>query len=57
MSISTELVLAVIAAGSTVAVAIFQGAFYLGQIWHRIGRAEGRIDDLERDVRVLKDAA
>ena len=45
MTVTWELIIAAIGAGSTVAVVVFQGSFKLGQIWSRLERVEQRVDD------------
>lgn len=51
MSIPVEHVLIVIGAGSTIATAIFYGAFYLGQIWNRLDAHDTKIKELDTAIR------
>jgi hypothetical protein len=50
MTITAEQILAVCAAGSTIATAIFWGAYYLGKVTNRIERLEERVDDHDRII-------
>jgi len=50
MTVSPQLVLAIIGLGSTVATAIFWSAFYLGKIISRLDRVDDTIKDHEARI-------
>jgi hypothetical protein len=48
MGADAQTVLAVIGGATTVANAVFWGAFLLGKMWSRIERLETKVEDLEK---------
>ena len=50
MTVTWELIIAAVGAGSTVAVVVFQGAFKLGQMWNRLDTNESDIKRVAKRV-------
>ena len=53
-SIAPQEVLTVIAAASSLATAIFWGAYLLGKLMGRVERLEQRVEDHDGDIREMK---